>query len=37
MNIENLLDKTFALGAQTPIYVDAAAPRTFQFSAVYKF
>jgi outer membrane receptor for ferric coprogen and ferric-rhodotorulic acid len=37
LNIENLLDKTFALGAQTPIYVDAAAPRTFQFSAVYKF
>ena len=37
MNIENLLDKTFALGAQTPIYVDAAPPRTFQFSAVYKF
>lgn len=37
VNIENLLDKAFALGAQTPIYVDAAAPRTFQFSAVYKF
>ena len=37
MNIENLLDKAFALGAQTPIFVDPSPPRNFQFSANYKF
>ena len=37
MNIENLLDKAFALGAQTPIFVDPSPPRTFQFSSNYKF
>ena len=37
LNIENLLDKAFALGAQTPIYVDPSPPRTFQLSAVYTF
>ena len=37
LNIENLLDKAFALGAQTPIFVDPSPPRTFQFSSNYKF
>jgi len=37
MSVENVLDKTFALGAQSPIFVDRAAPRTFTFSAAYKF
>jgi iron complex outermembrane recepter protein len=37
LNIENVLDKTFALGAQTPLFVDMSPPRTFQFSTSYKF
>lgn len=37
LNIENLLDKTFALGAQSPLFVDMSPPRTFQFSTSYKF
>ena len=37
LNIENVLDKTFALGAQTPLYVDMSPPRNFQFSTSYKF
>jgi len=37
VHVENVFDKTFALGAQAPIYVDMAAPRTFSFSAAYKF
>lgn len=37
LNIENLLDKAFALGAQTPIFVDPSPPRTFQFSSNYRF
>jgi iron complex outermembrane receptor protein len=37
LNIENLLDKAFVLGAQTPIFCDPSPPRTFQLSAVYKF
>lgn len=37
LNVENLLDKAFALGAQTPIFVDPSPPRNYQFSANYKF
>jgi len=37
LNIENVLDKTFALGAQTPLFVDMSPPRTFQLSTSYKF
>jgi len=37
LNIENVLDKTFALGAQSPTFVDMSPPRTFQFSTSYKF
>jgi outer membrane receptor protein involved in Fe transport len=37
VNVSNLLDKTFALGAQTPLLVDASPPRTFQFTTTYKF
>ncbi len=37
LNIENVLDKTFALGAQTPLFADMSPPRTFQFSTSYKF
>lgn len=37
LNVSNLLDKAFALGAQTPIFVDPSPPRTFQLSAAYKF
>jgi iron complex outermembrane receptor protein len=37
LNIENVLDKTFALGAQSPLFVDMSPPRTFQFSTSYKF
>ena len=36
LNIENVLDKAFALGAQTPIFVDPSPPRTFQFSSNYR-
>jgi len=37
LNVTNVLDKAFALGAQTPIFVDPAPPRTFQLSSMYKF
>ncbi len=37
LNIENVLDKTFALGAQSPLFVDMSPPRNFQFTASYKF
>ena len=37
LNIENVLDETFALGAQSPLFVDMSPPRNFQFSASYKF
>ncbi|MFO1452152.1 MAG: TonB-dependent receptor plug domain-containing protein [Opitutaceae bacterium] len=37
LNVENVLDKAFALGAQTPIFVDPSPPRTFQISTSYKF
>lgn len=37
LNIENVLDKAFALGAQTPLFADLSPPRTFQFSTHYKF
>jgi iron complex outermembrane receptor protein len=37
LNIENLLDKTFAMGAQSPTFVDMSPPRTFQLSTSYKF
>lgn len=37
VNIENVLDKTFALGAQSPLFVDMSPPRNFQLSTSYKF
>lgn len=37
LNVENVFDKAFALGAQTPIFVDPSPPRTFQVSTSYKF
>ncbi|MDZ4798271.1 MAG: TonB-dependent receptor [Bryobacteraceae bacterium] len=37
VNVENVLDKAFALGAQHPRLVDPSPPRTFQFSTSYKF
>lgn len=37
LNVENVLDKAFALGAQTPIFVDPSPPRTFQVSTSYRF
>ena len=37
LNVENVLDKAFALGAQTPLFVDPSPPRTFQISSSYKF
>jgi iron complex outermembrane receptor protein len=37
LNVENVLDKAFAMGAQTPIFVDPSPPRTFQFSTSYRF
>lgn len=37
LNVENVLDEDLALGAQTTLLVDLAPPRTFQFSASYKF
>jgi len=37
LNIQNVLDKTFALGAQSPLFVDMSPPRNFQFSTSYKF
>lgn len=37
LNVENVLDKAFALGAQTPLFVDPSPPRTFQLSTSYKF
>lgn len=35
--IDNVLDKAFALGAQTPYFVDPSPPRTFTLSTSYKF
>lgn len=37
LNIDNVLDKDFAMGAQTPLFVDPSPPRTFQISTTYKF
>lgn len=37
LNVQNVLDKAFALGAQTPLFVDPSPPRTFQISTSYKF
>ncbi|SDS47810.1 Outer membrane receptor for ferric coprogen and ferric-rhodotorulic acid [Opitutus sp. GAS368] len=37
LNVTNLLDKSFAMGAQSPLYVDASPPRTYQFTAAYRF
>jgi iron complex outermembrane receptor protein len=37
LNITNVFDKAFALGAQTPIFVDPSPPRTYQLTTVYKF
>jgi iron complex outermembrane receptor protein len=37
LNVENVLDKAFALGAQSPLLVDASPPRTFKLSTSYKF
>ena len=37
LNVINVTDKAFALGAQTPLFVDPSPPRTFQATATYKF
>ena len=37
LNVDNVLDKAFALGAQTPLLVDPSPPRTFKFSTTYRF
>jgi hypothetical protein len=37
LNVDNVLDKAFALGAQSPLFVDASPPRTFKLSTRYKF
>lgn len=37
LNIDNVLDKTFAMGAQTLLFVDASTPRSFKVSSTYKF
>lgn len=37
LNVTNLTDDVYALGAQTVLLVDMAPPRTFQFSTSYKF
>ena len=37
LNIENVLDTTLALGAQSPLYADMQPPRTFNFSTTYRF
>lgn len=37
LNVENVLDKAFALGAQSPLFVDPSPPRTFKLSTSYKF
>jgi len=37
LNVKNVLDKAFALGAQTLTFVDPSPPRTFQISTSYKF
>jgi outer membrane receptor for ferric coprogen and ferric-rhodotorulic acid len=37
LNVENVLDKAYALGAQTPLFVDPSPPRTFQLVTSYKF
>jgi len=37
LNIENVLDKSLALGAQSPLFADLQPPRTFNFSTSYKF
>ena len=37
LNVDNVLDKAFALGAQTPIFVDPSPPRTFTLSTTYQF
>ncbi|WP_414660635.1 TonB-dependent siderophore receptor [Horticoccus sp. 23ND18S-11] len=37
LNVENVLDKEFAMGAQSPLFVDPSPPRTFKLSTSYKF
>lgn len=37
LNVENALDKAFALGAQHPRLVDPSPPRTFRLTATYNF
>ncbi|MEO6001699.1 MAG: TonB-dependent receptor [Opitutus sp.] len=37
LNVVNVFDKAFALGAQTPLFVDPSPPRTFQVTGTYKF
>lgn len=36
-NIDNLLDKAYALGAQNAYFVDPSPPRTISVSATYRF
>jgi outer membrane receptor for ferric coprogen and ferric-rhodotorulic acid len=37
LNLENLLDKTYALGGQTVLLTDMSPPRTWQVSTTYRF
>jgi iron complex outermembrane receptor protein len=37
LNVTNVLDKAFALGAQTPLFVDPSPPRTYMLSTTYRF
>jgi len=37
LQIENLTDKHFAMGAQSPLFVDPSPPRSFRFTTQYKF
>jgi iron complex outermembrane recepter protein len=37
LNVDNVLDKAYAMGAQTPLFVDMSPPRTFRLSTSYKF
>ncbi len=37
LNVENVLDKAFAMGAQSVLFVDPSPPRNFRISSTYKF
>ncbi|MEO6876363.1 MAG: hypothetical protein ABI222_16220, partial [Opitutaceae bacterium] len=37
VNVDNVLNKAYVLGAQGAAFVDPSLPRTFSFSTVYRF